>query len=45
MCCISTGTLDPTKVGSGVQMGEMKSGGVVVDTDDGAAENKSGCAC
>jgi len=37
--------LDPTKVGSGVQMGEMKSGsGITVDNAEPASTD-GGCKC
>jgi len=43
---IENGTLDPTKVGSGVQMGENRSGaGIVVDTDDSEPAQGGGCKC
>jgi len=42
---IENGTLDPTKVGSGVQVGEMSpNGGIVVDSDD-STSGSAGCKC
>lgn len=52
LCCLftveqsSAGSLDPSKVGSGVQVGETSSSSVVVDdTDDGASGSAAKCSC
>ena len=43
---VTTGTLDPTKVGSGVQMGEVKaSGGITLDDNQSSSADEGGCKC
>ena len=41
-----TGTLDPTKVGSGVQMGEVKAtSGITLDDSQTSTTEEGGCKC